>query len=108
MPKPSGGWKGQPGSRHERGYGSAWTKTRAIILARDKHLCQPCARKGMLTPARTVDHIKPKAQGGTDAPDNLEATCDDCHKAKTTKEGHQAAGHRALRVVGADGYPVDE
>lgn len=94
MPKPNGGWHGQPGSRHERGYGHAWDKLRLTILARDHHLCQPCLTEGRLTPARTVDHITPKAQGGTDEPENLRAICDACHADKTTAEGHEARSSR--------------
>tara|TARA_A100001391_G_scaffold162143_2_gene121092 strand:- start:3828 stop:3992 length:165 start_codon:yes stop_codon:yes gene_type:complete len=39
-----------------------------------------------ITPATEVDHIVGKAQGGTDAPDNLEAICKVCHQAKTASE----------------------
>lgn len=108
MPKPSGGWRGQAGTRHERGYGHQWTKLRLSILDRDKHLCQPCMAEGRLTPARMVDHIKPKAEGGTDDPANLRAICGGCHAAKTTAEGHKAAGHRPRPRFDADGWPVWE
>ncbi|HCL5939948.1 TPA: HNH endonuclease [Citrobacter freundii] len=37
-------------------------------------------------PAETVDHIKPKAHGGTDDLSNLESICSGCHKAKTARE----------------------
>lgn len=106
--KPSGGWRGQAGSRHERGYGTAWTKLRLSILARDNHLCQPCLREGRLTPARTVDHIKPKAEGGTDEPENLRAICHEHHAAKTTQEGHDARGHRRRPQFDANGWPIWE
>lgn len=99
------GWTGR-GSRHERGYGAAWVKTRARILARDMHMCQPCLRKGRPTPAHAVDHIKAKAKGGTDEDENLEATCDDCHKAKTAREAAEAQGRRAKVTFGADGWPT--
>ena len=67
----------------QRGYGYAWQKLRKVILARDYYLCQPCKRKGLLTEASEVDHIKEKANGGTDDPDNLQAICTPCHRAKT-------------------------
>lgn len=105
--KPSGGWRGQPGSRHERGYGSTWDRLRLSILDRDRHLCQPCLPAGRVTPARTVDHIIPRAKGGTDDPDNLRAICDACHAAKTTREGHEARGHRERPTIGVDGWPVE-
>jgi len=70
----------------QRGYGAKWRVIRANILVRDNYLCQPCKRKGAITAANIVDHIKAKAHGGTDDPSNLEATCDPCHKAKTARE----------------------
>jgi 5-methylcytosine-specific restriction enzyme A len=70
-------------SRHERGYGSKWDKIRLQILVRDNHLCQSCRRIGLVTPASIVDHITPKAKGGTDDIANLEAICRGCHASKT-------------------------
>lgn len=89
-------------SRHSRGYGRAWDKLRKAILARDKHLCQPCLRKGKATPATAVDHKTPKAKGGTDDPSNLQAICTPCHDAKTAQEN----GQRIKPMIGADGWPV--
>ena len=74
------------GTRHQRGYGSAWVKIRKRILKRDKGLCQPCMKLGLLSTANTVDHIIPKAEGGTDDANNLQAICDPCHNAKTRQE----------------------
>lgn len=91
-------------SRQSRGYGAAWERLRKRILARDKGLCQPCLRKSIYTLAAAVDHIKPKAKGGTDAEDNLEATCTPCHTAKTTRD----SGGRPRQRIGADGWPVPE
>lgn len=73
-------------SRHQRGYGSKWTTIRARILKRDKGLCQLCLRVGVVREAKTVDHIMPKAHGGTDADINLQSLCWPCHKAKTARE----------------------
>lgn len=89
-------------SRHERGYGTAWDKLRKAILARDTHLCQPCKAKGRATAAQAVDHIKPKANGGTDDPSNLQAICNECHDAKTAKD----TGRRLKPTIGEDGWPV--
>lgn len=74
------------GSRHERGYGYRWVKLRDQIMRRDKYLCQPCMSKGQGTPATEVHHIKPKAQGGTDNPENLIAICRKCHDEETRKQ----------------------
>jgi len=66
--------------------GRPWRRLRSAILKRDRYLCQPCERVNRITPATEVDHIVGKAQGGTDAPDNLEAICKVCHQAKTASE----------------------
>ena len=90
-------------SRHERGYGNAWDKLRKLVLQRDKHLCQPCLAKRRVTPATQVDHITPKAKGGTDDLDNLQGICGPCHEAKTTIE----SGGRVRKAIGLDGWPVE-
>jgi 5-methylcytosine-specific restriction protein A len=89
-------------SRHDRGYGTAWDKLRRHIMQRDKHLCQPCKRASMITPAQQVDHIIPKAKGGTDDEDNLQAICKTCHEGKTIQD----SGGRPKVQIGADGWPV--
>lgn len=78
------------GSRHQRGYGSEWEKTRKRILSRDKGLCQPCLHIGRVSVAKQVDHIKPKFEGGSDADSNLQAICVACHQAKTKEEALRA------------------
>ncbi|HHR6043619.1 TPA: HNH endonuclease [Providencia alcalifaciens] len=82
------GWEShqQGKSRHERGYGFKWDKIRARVLHRDKHLCQECLKSDRPTEAKTVDHIKPKAHGGTDDDSNLQALCWSCHRSKTASE----------------------
>jgi len=91
----NGGWKHDRRSRHERGYGAAWDKLRRRVLIRDKHLCQPCLRLQRVTPAREVDHITPKAQGGTDDESNLQSICPTCHAEKSSTEGQAARKARA-------------
>ena len=90
-------------SRHLRGYGSEWSKLRLQILERDSYLCQTCMRANRVTPANTVDHIKPKAQKGTDDPINLESICDPCHKVKTAKETGKTI--KIKTETGLDGWP---
>jgi 5-methylcytosine-specific restriction protein A len=104
----------QRGSRHERGYGSAWDKTRLRILRRDAGLCQPCLRQGITHIGNEVDHVINKAEWkrlhgsllGVDADSNLQAINDVCHRQKTEAEAargrearqarptHQAGAHR--------------
>ena len=69
-------------SRHQRGYGSFWDRKRKIILMRDNYLCCGCRKRQ----AETVDHIIPKARGGTDDDVNLQSLCWPCHRAKTARE----------------------
>lgn len=75
-----------------RGYGSAWRKLRPVVMARDCGLCQVCRLAGRLTVAVMVDHIKPKAEGGTDDLDNLRAICKACHDVKTQAEAARGRG----------------
>lgn len=86
------------GTRHERGYGSAWDVLRKIVLRRDSGLCQPCHEQGRLTVATMVDHIKPKAEGGTDDLDNLRSICRACHTLKTDAEKNRYRGRGGRKV----------
>ena len=96
----AGGWaaaqKGKTTTR--RGYGWAHQKSRQRILARDKHLCQPCLVNRIYSPAKIVDHIVNKKAGGSDDDSNKQAICNECHKVKTAQES--AAGRR-LKKGGA-------
>ncbi len=85
---PKHGWSAtSSASTTARGYGWAWQKLRDRILKRDAGLCQPCKRRGHVTPnCRAVDHIRNKAQGGGDNEANLQTICTACHKAKTAAE----------------------
>src|SRR5690554_3531768 len=96
-------------SRHARGYGWQWEKLRERILARDKHLCQVCfaANPQRIKAAREVDHIVPKAKGGTDAESNLQSICVPCHRAKSALDQGKKP-RRRKRAFGIDGWPVDE
>ena len=80
------------GSRQSRGYGAEWEQTRKRILSRDNGLCQPCLQGGRLRPATQVDHVVPKAEGGTDDDSNLQAICKSCHQAKTAAEAVRGRG----------------
>ncbi len=91
------------GSTTQRGYGWHWQKLRETILTRDSYLCIPCRAKGNITPAEEVDHIKGKAQGGSDEPENLQSICKECHAIKTTKEN--GGTPKVKRLIGADGWP---
>ena len=95
-------WERDGRSRHARGYGYQWLKLRERVLRRDGGLCSACVRKGLVELATTVDHIVPKAKGGSDDLSNLQSLCESCHDDKTIED----AGHRVKRTIGADGWPV--
>jgi 5-methylcytosine-specific restriction protein A len=65
------------------------------VLTRDSHLCQPCRQAGRITVAGEVDHVVPKARGGTDAIGNLQAICRTCHELKSAREGNAAPSRGA-------------
>jgi len=69
------------GTRTDRGYGWKWEKIRERIIERDSGMCQVCFR-----PGNQVDHIIPKAKGGTDEPENLRCICKSCHATKTQRD----------------------
>lgn len=87
------GWSDDRGTAHQRGYGKAWERLRKWVLIRDDYLCQPCKADGRLTQASQVDHITPKAQGGTDDESNLQAICGHCHTRKTQQESASGRAH---------------
>lgn len=80
-------------SRHARGYGAEWERTRERILARDHGICQHCkALHGVVHMGSEVDHRVPKFEGGTDADDNLQTICSEAHRIKTAEESKRARG----------------
>ena len=95
------------GSRHERGYGTAWDRIRERILRRDCGICQPCARQGFVHVGTQVDHIVPKSRGGTDDDDNLQVICAAAHKAKTQAEARGETWTGGDQIPGAGQWRTD-
>lgn len=83
------------GTSSQRGYDARWRKIRLMHL-RGQPLCVHCAEQGHTTPATEVDHIRPLAQGGTHASDNLQSLCKPCHSKKTVAQslGWQGRGYQ--------------
>lgn len=88
-----------------------WRKRRQIILQRDGFRCQ-LRLPGCTGKATTVDHIKPKADGGGDEATNLVAACARCNVAKATShlwvslppvarspKAFKSAAHRAAAFI---------
>ena len=81
------GWDHGGKSRHERGYGSAWVRLRNAFMAEHPVCADPFGRHpDRVVPAEECDHIVPKAFGGTDDWENLQALCCECHRHKTARE----------------------
>lgn len=60
-----------------------WSKNG--VLLRDKHTCAFCSGK-----ADTIDHVKPRAQGGTNRWDNTVAACSPCNNRKGNRTPEEA------------------
>jgi hypothetical protein len=56
-------------------------RLRFEILKRDEFRCKYCRNDKTLL---TVDHVIPRSLGGSDAPENLVASCDDCNTGKSS------------------------
>lgn len=74
-------WASTTTSAASRGYGPQWRRLRAIVLDRDP-VCKGCGKAASMH----VDHVVPKARGGTDAIQNLQGLCERCHQAKTARD----------------------
>lgn len=53
---------------------------------REEPLCRRCLAEGRTSATEEVDHIIPKAEGGTDERENLQGLCEECHRRKTQEE----------------------
>lgn len=85
-----------------------WTRREEVVrnqvLVRDNYECQ-IRGPLCLGIANTVDHIHPKAWGGTAHPENLRAACKPCNLSKGARSDDVAffrsstAGTRPLRKI---------
>jgi len=62
----------------KRRYGRAWKRIRDSYAAAHP-LCEECLKRGVYTKTEQVHHIKPLAEGGTHARENLMSLCSSCH-----------------------------
>lgn len=79
------------GTSTERGYDRTWRGIRDWFLRRNP-TCNRCEENGRIIPATEVHHKIPKASGGSDDIENLEALCHACHSAETMKELNRGGG----------------
>lgn len=66
--------------------GQAWEKRRQQVIARDGAVCAYCGKQDLEGADLTVDHVVPKALGGTDALDNCIISCRRCNIQKSDKQ----------------------
>ena len=73
-------------SASQCGYGTNWRRLRSYVLDHQPLCADPFGHHvedRRVVPASQVDHIVPRAEGGTDDEDNLQALCPSCHARKT-------------------------
>ncbi len=74
------------GSASQRGYGVNWRRLRGMFLAEHPLCADPYNLHGPYPPlASEVDHKVPRARGGSEAWENLQALCKPCHSRKTAE-----------------------
>ena len=66
------------GVEYQNGEQKNFWNIREYVLYRDGHKCQHCGKSNTIL---NVHHITPKADGGTNRPDNLITLCESCHNA---------------------------
>jgi len=80
---------------------SAVTFSRRNIFKRDRFTCQYCGRQPG-SEELTVDHVVPRAQGGTSTWENCVLACIDCNAKKADRTPEQARmplRHKPIRPV---------
>lgn len=71
-----------------------WRTIREAVLQRDGWQCQACGQD-----ANTVDHVLPRARGGGDDMENLQAMCAKCNRDKSDKlPGEQSQFFERQRI----------
>lgn len=71
-----------------------WKSVREVVLGRDP-LCTRCRLLGVIRQADEVDHIVPRAAGGSSELDNLQGLCTPCHRWKSAHERRGGLGWTA-------------
>lgn len=61
------------------------------VLKRDGFKCSYCGATPKAGAVLQVDHVKPKAAGGTDDPANLTTSCKDCNVGKAARKLDEVA-----------------
>lgn len=87
-----------------------WKRLRRAHLSLSP-LCVGCEAMGRLSPANTVDHVRPISDGGPAFPghDGLASYCGPCHSAKTARgtEAGAIKSNKPRKGCDANGNPLD-
>ena len=92
------------GSSTQRGYDYEWRKIRNAFLQKHPWCSDPFGEhQGKKVIAVDVDHIIPKAQGGSNDDSNLQSLCHRCHSRKTPLTdggfGHEKSNIRGFKKM---------
>ena len=71
-----------------------WQKKRSKVLL-EFPMCVQCGSKDSLE----VDHIVPKALGGSDDDKNLQVLCNKCHKKKSSKDADRISRANKIKRI---------
>jgi 5-methylcytosine-specific restriction endonuclease McrA len=97
---PCGGSSGRRrASTTERGYGTAWQRLSAQVIA-EEGACIDCGWVGSVGNPLTADHRTPKSSGGSDSRSNLVCRCRRCNSAKGASAGLRASSLDAGEDLG--------
>jgi 5-methylcytosine-specific restriction protein A len=67
-------------------YDATWRQIRERFLAANP-LCEMCKADGRFKPAELVHHKRKLSDGGTNAAENLQALCGECHSRLHAEQG---------------------
>lgn len=91
---------GIAGAEYQRG--PLWgTEVREYVLARDRHICAYCGASGTGPGSvpLNLDHVVPRARGGSNRPSNLVAACIPCNQAKGARKLEEFLAHSPARLA---------
>ena len=76
------------GEQYQRGTLAGWENSKAYAKWRDGYKCRACGKSPKADPSvkLEVHHIRRRADGGSDLPDNVVTLCHECHEAHHQKQ----------------------
>jgi len=76
-------------------HGRQWRRHRLLVLVRDRYRCRWCGKR-----ATCVDHVVPRAFGGSDDLANLVASCTGCNSRRAYATRVQLGVQRRAPMIG--------